>query len=193
VSIEVIAQLAVGERPDLDKLVPTARDDKGDGLRRAEANAGDPLRVSLVLVTSDGVLALSQRIPKLDGLITGSTDDLTVVNAEGDREDILAVSAEATGGLSAVNLPEAEGSVPRSTESELAVRGDHNIGDEVGVSTEGTTGASKGSRSIGGGASEAPDHDGLVAGGREDHVGVLSGGGDAGDPVAMSLEGSTEG
>ena len=147
-SVEVITQLAVGERPNLHELIPTARDDKRNSLGRAEADARNPLRVSLVLISSNGVLALSQGVPKLDGLVTGSTDDLTVVNAEGDGEDVLGVSTEATGSLTAVDLPEAEGSVPRSTEGELAIRGDHNVGNEVGMTTEGTTSASEGSRSV---------------------------------------------
>lgn len=102
----------------LHLLVPAAGDNDGGGLGRREADAGDPLGVALV---HDGVLALAEGVPELDGLVAGAADDLAVVGAEGDGEDVLLVADEAAGGLARRDLPEAEGAIPRAGESELAI------------------------------------------------------------------------
>ena len=47
----------------------------------------------------DGVLANTQSIPQLDGAITSGGDDLTVVSGEGDGENVLGVTNEATSGV----------------------------------------------------------------------------------------------
>lgn len=104
------------------------------------------------------VLALSERVPELDGLVTGAGDDLPVVRAEADRQDIGGVADEAAGGESGVEVPEAEGVVPRGRERELAVGGDDNIGDEVVVSVEDALGVTVGLLLAG----QLPDDDGLV-------------------------------
>jgi hypothetical protein len=39
----------------------------------------------------DGVLALGKGVPQLDGPVSRSRDDLSVVNREGNRHDILSV------------------------------------------------------------------------------------------------------
>lgn len=43
-------------------------------------------------------LALAEGVPELDGLVAGAGDDLSVVGAEGDGEDVLGVANEALGG-----------------------------------------------------------------------------------------------
>jgi hypothetical protein len=50
-------------------------------------------------VLGDGVLALSEGIPELDGPVSGAGDDLTVVGGEGHAEDVLFVVVELPGGL----------------------------------------------------------------------------------------------
>jgi hypothetical protein len=70
-SDKVVAKLAVGQIPDLDKTVPTAGDDEWDRLGRGEADARNPLSVAF-RVTTDGVLALSKGIPETDSRVTGS-------------------------------------------------------------------------------------------------------------------------
>ena len=194
VADEVVAELAVGEVPDLDEAVPAGGDDEGDGLAGAEADAGDPLGVALGLAAGgDGVLALAEGVPELDGLVAGAGDDLAVVDGKGDGEDVLGVADEAAGGLAGVDLPEAEGAVPGSGEGELTVGGDDDVGDEVGVAAEGAAGVAVGIVLAGAGVGEGPADDGLVTGGREDEVGVLGGGGDRGDPVAVATEGAAKG
>ena len=182
---EVVAELAVREGPDLHEAIPPARDDEGHRLGRAEADAGHPLGVALG-VGADGVLALPEGVPKLDGLVAGSAHDLAVVHAERHGQDVLRVSDEATGGTAAVDLPKAEGSVPASRQRELSVAADDDVGHEVGVSAEGALGVAVGIVLSGVGVGQAPDEDGLVAGGGEDEVGILGGGGDGRDPVAVA-------
>jgi len=118
VSNQVSDELAVGKVPDLDQLVPTSRNNDG-GSSVAESNAGNPLGVSLIL---DGVLALSEGVPQLHGLISGSRNDLSVISREGNGEDILGVSNKSSGGGSSVEIPQSEGRVPRSGKSELSIR-----------------------------------------------------------------------
>jgi len=101
VSNEVVSELAVSQGPNLDKTIPSTGYNKWYLYRRAETNAGYPFRMSSsILVLADGVLALSKSVPKLDRLITTSRNDLTVVNRESNRQNILGVIHETTSGLS---------------------------------------------------------------------------------------------
>ena len=47
----------------------------------------------------DGVFALSEGVPLLDGAVSGARDDLTVVSRESNAQDILLVVVELSGGL----------------------------------------------------------------------------------------------
>jgi hypothetical protein len=128
---EVGAELAVGQVPDLDLLVPASRDDQGVLSVGGEAYAADPFGVTLIL---DGVLALAKSVPKADGLVARARNDLSVVSGESNAENILGVTNESLGGGSSVKVPQAEGVIPRSREGELAIRGDDNVLNEVRVS-----------------------------------------------------------
>lgn len=125
---------------DLDDLVPSSRDDdRVHGVGR-EPDAGNPLRVTILL---DVELALSEGVPELDGAVAGSRDDLTVVGRERNREDVRGVTDETTGGKSRVEVPKTESLVPRRRESELTVGRDDNVRDEVVVSVKDTLGVSE--------------------------------------------------
>jgi len=123
-------QLAVAEVPDLDEPVPAGGNNDGVGGVGGEADAGDPLGVA---VLGDGVLALTEGVPELDGLVAGGGDDLPVVSGEGDRGDIPSVADEPAGGDTGVQVPETEGLVPGGGEHELAIRGDGEVLNEVVV------------------------------------------------------------
>jgi len=106
VSNKVIAEFAVGQRPNLYQTVPTTRDDEGNLNGWRETNTGNPLSVTFPICSRiDGILALSKSIPKLNGLVTGSRDNLTVIYRESHGENIHFVTNETTGGLSTVDLP----------------------------------------------------------------------------------------
>jgi len=133
VTSQVGSQLAVGQVPDLNSLVPSTRNnDWVLGVWR-ESNTADPVRVSVLF---NGVLALSQSVPQLDGLVSGSRDDLSVVSRESNAQDILAVSNKSSGGGSVVEIPQSQGSIPRSRESELAIEGDDEILNKVSMSLQ---------------------------------------------------------
>lgn len=68
-----------------------------------------PLAVTLIL---DVELALSKGVPKLDGLISGTADNLSVVGAEADAENIGGVANETAGGKTGVEVPKAESVIP---------------------------------------------------------------------------------
>lgn len=93
----------------LDKLVPASRDNDGVlGVGR-EAHARDPLGVTLV---GDGVLAVTECVPELDGSVARAGDDLAVIGGEGDGEDVVGVADEAAGGDTGGELPQAQSLVP---------------------------------------------------------------------------------
>jgi hypothetical protein len=89
-----------------------------------------------VAVLLDVELALSKGVPELDGSVSGSGDDLSVVGREGDGEDVGGVADESSGGEAGVEVPKSEGVVPGRGESELSVGRDDNVRDEVVVSEE---------------------------------------------------------
>merc|ERR1719325_237470 len=89
-------QLAVGQVPHLDVLVPPARHDDRVGGVGGEAHAADPVAVALVL---DGVLALGERVPQLDALVAARGHDLPVVHGEGHGQHVLGVVLEPAGRL----------------------------------------------------------------------------------------------
>ena len=63
-------------------------------------------------LVGDGELAVSQRVPQLDGPIARPRDDLTVIGGEGNGEDVVGVADESAGGGTGRQLPEAESLVP---------------------------------------------------------------------------------
>jgi hypothetical protein len=81
----------------------------------------------------DGKLAVTERVPEFDGLVPGTRNDLSVVGAKGDAEDVVGVADETTGGFARGQVPQAEGLVPRGREGVLAVGRDDNVLDKVVV------------------------------------------------------------
>jgi len=181
VAHQVGSQLAVCEIPDLDCLVPTSRDD--DGIRGVgrETDTADPLGVTLIV---DGVLALSESVPQLDGLISRTRDDLSIVGREGDAQDVLTVADKTTSSGSKVEVPEAKSTIPRTREGELTVRRDDNVLDKVRVSCQRSLwNTIVLFRFLG----QTPDHHGLISRTSQDHVVTLSSSGNGSNPTTVSL------
>jgi len=132
VAHEIGHQLAVGEIPHLNNLIPSARNDDGVGSVGREAHTGDPLGVTLVL---NSEFTFTQSVPKLDSSITTTTDNLSVISRESDRKNILGVSNKSSGGSSVVDIPQTEGTIPRTRKSELAIRRDDHILNKVRVTS----------------------------------------------------------
>merc|ERR1712224_604642 len=86
---EGVEALALVQVPEHGHAVLAARGAegavRGDGGR--EGDAGPPLGVAFAL-GHDGVLALAEGVPELDGLVAGAGDDLAVVGRGGDGEDV---------------------------------------------------------------------------------------------------------
>jgi hypothetical protein len=94
---------------------------------------------------------------------------------------------EAAGGGAGVEVPQAEGAVPGAGQSEGTIRGDHDVLDEVRVTGEGTAGVAVALLIAG----EVPDDDGVVTRSGQDHVSILGGGGNSGNPAAVAPQFST--
>lgn len=185
VANEVGADLAVGEVPDLDELVPATGDDDRVASHRGEANAGHPFRVRVAILNR--VLALAERVPQLDSLVSGARDDLTVVDGEGNGQHILSVTDEASGGGTSVQVPEAEGTIPGAREGKLAIGGDHDVLDEVRVAVKAAARVAVVFFLTG----EVPEDNSLITGGGQQNVRVVQRGRDGGDPVFVSAEGAS--
>lgn len=178
---------------DLDELVPAGGDNDRVLRVGAEADARSPLGVALL---GDGVLAVTESVPELDGSIARTGDDLAVVGREADGEDVVGVADESSSGSTAGELPETQSLVPRGRQSVGTVRGDdlvptisrvlnyicppkchrvrrgngwtYTVGDDVRVAVEGSLGVTVLALI----ASEVPDDQGLISGGRQEHVGA---------------------
>ena len=157
-------------------------------------------------LVGDGVLAVTEGVPQLDGAVTGTGDDLTVVGGEADGKDVVVVADETAGGLAGGELPEAEGLVPGRGQSVSAVGGDHTVGDDVRVTVEGALGVAVRGLITG----KVPDDEGLVTRTGKEHVGagpllvyardildcckllLLEGGSEGSDPAGVALKGAAE-
>eukprot|EP00730_Choanoeca_flexa_P013153 TRINITY_DN5016_c0_g1_i2.p1 TRINITY_DN5016_c0_g1~~TRINITY_DN5016_c0_g1_i2.p1 ORF type:complete len:288 (-),score=31.76 TRINITY_DN5016_c0_g1_i2:398-1261(-) len=98
----VRAQLAVGQVPDLDLVVPAGRHDNGVAGVGGEADARHPAIVAVGAgLLANGELALGKDVPELDGLVARAGDNLTVVGGEGNREDVVVMANKAASALTA--------------------------------------------------------------------------------------------
>jgi len=173
----VLQQLRLGvlEVPDLDLLVPAARNEEGRGRSGGESDARHPFVVSSSLgialgIVDQVVLHLAEGIPELDGAVTASRDDLSIVTGESDRQNVLSVADESADAVAISDVPKAESAVPGGGDSALGIGGEDNIRHEVVVASQSSLGIAIVALS----SVDAPNDDGLVAGSRDDDVGVLS-------------------
>lgn len=169
--------------PDLDGLVPRGRDEERLGGVGREPDAGNPLAVTL-----ESVLALTENVPQLDGLVTRRGDDLTVVGGEGDAEDVLGVPNKTTDGLPGLEVPETHGPVPAAGERVVPVVGKGNVLNKVGVPVERTEGKPV-ALDLG---VDLPDHKSLVARAGDEGVRLLRGDSEAGDRPVVTGKSSTK-
>lgn len=133
VTAEGVEAAEVSEGPDLDEVVPTARDEDGVLGGRGEADAGDPVGVGF---TVEGVDAFALDVPDLELVVATTGQDVTVVGGEGAGEDVLGVAEELAHESTSLDVPEAERLVPGSGESEFGVVGESNVRDESLVAFE---------------------------------------------------------
>jgi len=151
--------------PDLQSTVPTGGGEVRVLLDGGVLDARDPIGVVVGLV---GVLAISQSVPELEGSVSRSRDNLSVVAGEGDGVDFLGVTGEDLGGSAGSKVPESQGLVPRSRQAEHVVVRDGDVRNEVVVAGEGLQGDTV--KLVGVAlivsvviTGKLPDHDGLVS------------------------------
>jgi len=137
-----------------------------------------------MLVLLNGVLALTESVPELDGSITSSGDDLSVISREADRENITSVRSESSDGLTSSQIPQSEGLVPTTGEGVVAITGEGEVTDSAVVSGQSLLGEAW-SLTVGG---EFPNNNLLITRRGDDGVGVLETGGDTSDEVGVTLE-----
>ena len=128
----------------------------------------------------------SARVLQLDGLVTGAGHDLTVVSAEGNRQDVLGMVLEAARGLASGQIPQAQSLVPGSGEGVVAVGREDDVADEVRVAVQ----TFLWDTIVGLVTGQFPYDQSLVARRRQDHIGVLRVGGDLRDPAIVAQEGT---
>ena len=128
----------------------------------------------------DGVLALSQGVPQLDGLVSAGGHDLPVVSREGHGEDVLGVVLEPAGRLPGAQIPQAQVLVPGAGQGKVSVRGENHVGHKVRVAVQSLLGDAVLTVLTG----QLPHDQRLVAAAGQDHVRVLRVGGDLGHPPA---------
>jgi hypothetical protein len=153
---------------------------------RRESHGGNPVRVSLVAIV--GELAVTNGVPDLDGAVTASRNNLSVVGRERDRQNVTGVANESLESGSVVKVPQTECLIPRSRDSKITILRDGNVLDNVGVSME----RSLGNTVRGLVSGQVPDDQGLITGSGNENVGVASRGSKGSDPTAVAFKGSSE-
>jgi len=179
-------QLAVSQVPHLDILIPASRDDDGVGIVGREPDGGNPVLVPILL---DSVLALCEGVPELDGLVSASRHNLTVVSRECNRQNILGVILKPPGSLASAEVPQSESFVPRSGKGEVSIRRQHHVRDEMAVTMKSLLWDSVVANVVPG---QLPDNERLVSTGGQDHVRVLGVGGDLGHPPIVAPKGPSQ-
>ena len=86
-----------------------------------------------MLVLVNDVLAFRSGVPDTDGLVSGTSDDLSVVRREVDGEDLLGVTDELLNGLGLSDIPKSASAIPGGGQSVFGVTSELNLRDEVGV------------------------------------------------------------
>jgi len=178
-------QAAVVQVPDLDEFIPTAGHNERVLGGWREAHAGHPIGVVLL---GDRVLAFSESIPKLDGLVTRTGHDLTVIGRERDGVDVGSMSLELTDGRTGVQVPQTHGGVHGSRKGKLTVTGDNGVAHSLVVTVKATTSITGSSWIV---RSQLPNDRGLVTRTGDNQVGLLVSGRDGCDPSSMTLERTT--
>jgi hypothetical protein len=184
---KVVLEAKVAQVPDLQGLVPRARNDDWVLGGWRELNRAHPLAVAVLALLAP--LELAQSVPELDGLVSAGGDDLSVIGGEGNGEYVVLVAGESGGGDTSFEVPESEGLIPRSGDGELTARADNDVRDEVVVSLQSLHWVTVHiTVSV-----EVPDDEGLVSGGGDEHIWELWVGSNLSYPATVALEGTLQG
>jgi len=180
-SFQILDQLAVSQAPDLNKFVPSARDDDGVVVAGREFDAAGPKGV---VSLRDCELALSEGVPQADGSVSRGRDDLSVIGGEGDAEDFFGMALEAASGSSGLEIPQAEAVIPRSRESEESIGRDDDILNEVSMTNQRFARISVVSVFV----SQVPNDKSLISCSGDQKIRVFGGGCDGSHPTSVSSQ-----
>lgn len=195
VSLEAVLDLERLVVPDFKTSVPSggSKEATGEvtlgGASAEEPHIRDPVGMAL-LVFSEAADTLD--VPKLDGLVGTSRQNLAVVGGEAAAKHFLGVTHEPFSALSLSKVPKPEGAIPTGRQQMVVVTGQTDVTDEVAVTSQALPWLSK----VGGTLAlsvELPDDDGLVATAGNEHLGVLIlldgvASGNTGNPTVVALE-----
>ena len=134
---EGVEATEVGERPDLDDVVPATRDEDGVLGSGGEANAGNPIGVRFTIKSVD---AVTLDIPDLELGVATTRQDVTIVRGESTSQNVVGVAEELADDSTGLEVPETERAIPRSREGEFAAVGESDIRDESLVAFKTTSG-----------------------------------------------------
>lgn len=161
----------------LNRLVPACGVDNGV-LGWGTFNGGNP-----VLVGLQGLDTVTKSVPDLDGLVSGSRNELSDSTRDGDGHDITVVAVESGDTFTVRDLPQSQGLIPGTRKSVSSIWGQLTVLDNVGVTSQGLLGDTVLVFVSG----QLPDDQGLVSGSRQQEVWVCWTGGKGGDPTVVAL------
>lgn len=137
---------------------------------------------------SQGVHALTNGVPNLDGLVTRSRHNLSQVGGNGDRQNVTSVAIKSLGGLTGLQIPQSQGLVPRTRQSVGTVNRDGDVLDNVGVTNERLLWNTV----LGIVTGQLPSDQGLVSGTGQKQIRLGWSGGQRSDPAVVALKGASQ-
>lgn len=133
-------------------------------------------------LVGDGVLALTDGVPDLDGSVSAGRNNLSVVGGERDGENITSVADESVLGDTGLQVPDSESLVPRAGDGVSTIVRDGTVLDNVGVALERLSGDTVGGVVSG----EVPDDQGLISRTGQENVGVVGRSSERGNPAVVA-------
>jgi len=92
----------------------------------------------VLALSFESCLSLSKGVPVKNGLIAGTTDDMSIVTRHSTAEHVTGVSDKPMGGLTSVKIPQTHGVVPTGGQGEVVITGQAHLLDEVAMAGEHT-------------------------------------------------------
>lgn len=133
-------------------------------------------------LVGDGVLALADGVPDLDGSVSAGRDNLSVVGRERDGKNVTSVADKSVLGDTGLQVPDSESLIPRAGDGVSTVMRDGTVLDNVGVALKRLSGNTV----VGVVSGQRPDNQGLVSGSGQQNVGVVGRSSEGGNPAVVA-------
>ncbi|KAH3670061.1 hypothetical protein OGATHE_002874 [Ogataea polymorpha] len=151
--------------------------------RWRESHSVDPVGVGL-----QGGHTLTERVPDLDGLVSGGRHNLSRVGGNGNRQNVSLVSNKSNDRFAGIELPKSQGLVPGGRDGVQSVWRDGTVLDNVRVALQSLLGNTV----VVLVSSQLPGDQGLVSGGGKEQIWVSWRGSKGGHPSVVAVQGSSE-